>query len=91
MKPRTAVTLLYKNRKYLKKICISGYNNEFQAIKNWLSDIGYSDISTIIEDINTDSHVGLPGIYNLNGQKLETAPDSGIYIENGVKKIATKK
>ena len=39
MKPRAAVTLLYKNRKYLKKICISGYNNEFQAIKNWLSDL----------------------------------------------------
>ncbi len=69
----------------------ANHGNRATLIKNWLSDIGYSDISTIIEDINTDSHVGLPGIYNLNGQKLETAPDSGIYIENGVKKIATKK
>ena len=69
----------------------ANHDNRATLIQNWLSDIGYSDISTIIEDINTDSHVGLPGIYNLNGQRLETAPDSGIYIENGVKKIATKK
>ena len=39
MKPRQAVTLLSKNRKYLKKICISGYNYNFEAIKNWLTDL----------------------------------------------------
>ncbi len=69
----------------------ANHGNRATLIQNWLSDIEYSGISTIIDDINTDSHTGLPGIYNLNGQKLSAVPDSGIYIENGVKKTATKK
>ena len=69
----------------------ANHGNRDTLIQNWLSDIDYSDISTIIEDINTDKCSGLSGIYNLNGQKLTTIPDNGIYIENGVKKIATKK
>ena len=69
----------------------ANHGNRATLIQNWLSDINYSDISTIIKDINTDNHSGLSGIYNLNGQKLSAVPDSGIYIENGVKKTATKK
>lgn len=69
----------------------ANHGNRATLIQNWLSDIEYSSISTIIDDINTDSHTGLSGIYNLNGQKLTTIPSNGIYIENGVKKTATKK
>ena len=69
----------------------ANHSNRATLIQNWLSDIDYSDISTIIEDINTDNHSGLSGIYNLNGQKLSAVPDSGIYIENGVKKITSKR
>ena len=69
----------------------ANHGNRATLIQNWLSDINYSDISTIIKDINADNHSGLSGIYNLKGQKLTTIPDNGIYIENGVKKIATKK
>ncbi len=69
----------------------ANHGNRATLIQNWLSDINYSDISTIIKDINADNHSGLSGIYNLNGQKLTTIPSNGIYIENGVKKIATKK
>ena len=69
----------------------ANHGNRATLIQNWLSDINYSDISTIIRDINADNHSGLSGIYNLKGQKLTTIPDNGIYIENGVKKIATKK
>ena len=69
----------------------ANHGNRATLIQNWLSDINYSDISTIIRDINADNHSVLSGIYNLNGQKLTTIPDNGIYIENGVKKIATKK
>lgn len=69
----------------------ANHSNRATLIQNWLSDIDYSGISTIIEDINTDAHAGLSGIYNLNGQKLTAVPDSGIYIENGIKKIASKR
>ena len=69
----------------------ANHSNRATLIQNWLSDIDYSGISTIIEDINTDAHAGLSGIYNLNGQKLTAIPDSGIYIENGIKKIASKR
>ena len=69
----------------------ANHGNRATLIQNWLSDINYSDISTIIKDINADNHSALSGIYNLNGQKLTTIPSNGIYIENGVKKIATKK
>ena len=69
----------------------ANHGNRATLIQNWLSDINYSDISTIIKDINADNHSALSGIYNLDGQKLTTIPDNGIYIENGVKKIATKK
>lgn len=69
----------------------ANHGNRATLIQNWLSDINYSDISTIIRDINADNHSALSGIYNLNGQKLTTIPSNGIYIENGVKKIATKK
>ena len=66
-------------------------SNRATLIENWLTDINYSAISTIIEDVNTDSHVGPSGIFNLNGQRLTKAPESGIYIENGIKKIASKR
>lgn len=69
----------------------ANHGNRATMIQNWLTDINYSAISTIIEDVNIDSHNGLNGIYNLNGQRLTEAPESGIYIENGIKKIATKK
>jgi hypothetical protein len=69
----------------------ANHSNRAALIENWLTDINYSAISTIIEDINTDSHAGPSGIFNLNGQRLTKAPESGIYIENGIKKIATKR
>ena len=69
----------------------ANHGNRATLIQNWLTDINYSAISTIIEDVNIDSHNGLKGIYNLNGQRLTQVPETGIYIENGIKKIATKK
>lgn len=69
----------------------ANHGNRATLIQNWLTDINYSAISTIIEDVNIDSNNALKGIYNLNGQRLTEAPESGIYIENGIKKIATKK
>ena len=51
MKPRQAITLLSKNRKYLKKICISGYNYNFDAIRNWLGDL-HSNKDLLIKLIN---------------------------------------
>lgn len=69
----------------------ANHSNRATLIENWLTDINYSAISTIIEDVNTDSHVGPSGIFNLNGQRLTKAPESGIYIENGIKKIASKR
>jgi flavodoxin len=69
----------------------ANHSNRATLIENWLTDINYSAISTIIEDINTDSHAGPSGIFNLNGQRLTKAPESGIYIENGIKKIASKR
>ena len=69
----------------------ANHSNRAALIENWLTDLNYSAISTIIEDINTDSHAGPSGIFNLNGQRLTKAPESGIYIENGIKKIATKR
>ena len=69
----------------------ANHGNRATLIQNWLTDINYSAISTIIEDVNIDSHNGLKGIYNLNGQRLTEVPETGIYIENGIKKIATKK
>jgi flavodoxin len=69
----------------------ANHGNRATLIQNWLTDINYSAISTIIEDVNIDSNNALKGIYNLNGQRLTETPESGIYIENGIKKIATKK
>ncbi len=69
----------------------ANHSNRATLIENWLTDINYSAISTIIEDVNTDSHAGPSGIFNLNGQRLTKAPESGIYIENGIKKIASKR
>lgn len=68
----------------------NNHGNRATLIQNWLSNIDYSGVSTIIEDINAYPSTGKQGIYNLNGQRLNAAPDSGIYIENGKKKIATK-
>ena len=68
----------------------NNHSNRATLIQNWLSNIDYSGVSTIIEDINAYPSTGQQGIYNLNGQRLNAAPDSGIYIENGKKKIATK-
>ena len=68
MKPRQAVTLLSKNRKYLKKICISGYNYNFQAIKNWLTDL-YNNKEIIIKLI-TNSEDGLNICYSSIGSAL---------------------
>lgn len=69
----------------------ANHGNRATLIQNWLTDINYSAISTIIEDVNIDSNNALKGIYNLNGQRLTQVPETGIYIENGIKKIATKK
>ncbi len=69
----------------------ANHGNRATLIQNWLTDINYSAISTIIEDVNIDSNNALKGIYNLNGQRLRQVPETGIYIENGIKKIATKK
>ena len=68
MKPRQAVALLSNNRKYLKKVCISGYNYDFHAIKNWLSDL-YNNIDKIIKLI-TDSEDGLNVSYSTIGSAL---------------------
>ena len=68
----------------------ANHSNRAAMIEEWLADIDYSAISTIIDDINIDRHSAPQGIYNLNGQRLTKAPESGIYIENGVKKIVTK-
>ena len=68
MKPRQAVALLSKNRKYLKKICISGYNYNFQAIKNWLTDL-YNNKAIIIQLI-TSSEDGLNICYSSIGSAL---------------------
>lgn len=68
----------------------ANHSNRAAMIKEWLANIDYSAISTIIDDINIDRHSAPQGIYNLNGQRLTKAPESGIYIENGVKKIVTK-
>ena len=69
----------------------ANHGNRATLIQNWLTDINYSAISTIIEDVNIDSNNALKGIYSLNGQRLTQVPETGIYIENGIKKIATKK
>ena len=69
----------------------ANHSNRATLIENWLTDINYSAISTIIDDINNDVPARPQGIYNLNGQRLNEAPQSGIYIENGIKKIATKR
>ena len=68
MKPRQAVTLLSKNRKYLKKICISGYNYNFQAIKNWLTDL-YNN-KEIITKLIINSEDGLNICYGSIGSAL---------------------
>jgi hypothetical protein len=68
MKPRQAVSLLYKNRKYLKKICISGFNYEFQPIRNWLSDL-YNNNKTVI-NLLTNTDDGLSMFYSIIGSAL---------------------
>ena len=68
MKPRQAISLLYKNRKYLKKICISGYNYEFQAIRNWLSDL-YNN-NEIVINLMSNTEDSLNMIYSIIGSAL---------------------
>ena len=43
MKPRQSVALLSNNRKYLSIICNKGFNNKYNSIKNWLTDL-YNNI-----------------------------------------------
>lgn len=66
----------------------SSHGNRDTLVQNWLSTIDYSGISTCI----TDVRVSQPSvIYSIDGMRLNKVPSSGIYIENGIKKIATKK
>ncbi len=44
--------------------------------------------STGIEEVTTSAHQQSAGIYSLSGQLLSSRPKQGIYIENGVKRIA---
>lgn len=44
--------------------------------------------TTAIEEINCDSKKAVSGIYNLQGQRLNSAPREGIYIKNGKKVLS---
>ena len=68
MKPRQSVALLSKNRTYLKKICINGYNYDYQAIKKWLTDL-YNNQKIMIKLIS-DSEDGLNICYATIGTAL---------------------
>ena len=38
-RPRQSVSLLSNNRKYLSIVCHKGFNNDYTAIKKWLTDL----------------------------------------------------
>lgn len=46
------------------------------------------DLNTGVANITTDNAIYKTGIYSLDGKRLQQVPQSGVYIENGVKKIA---
>ncbi len=65
----------------------ASHGNRETLIQNWLSEIDYFGVVTGISDVKTSE----PSvIYSIGGLRLTKAPSSGIYIENGIKKIATK-
>ena len=80
MKPRQAISLLCKNRKYLKKICISGFNYEFQAIRNWLSDL-YNN-NEIVINIMSNTEDALNMFYSIIGSALY-CKDIDISLQSG--------
>ena len=46
------------------------------------------DLNTGVANIATDNAIYKTRIYSLDGKRLQQVPQSGVYIENGVKKIA---
>lgn len=74
-------------------------NGRFYSESLWLNNSNHARRDMIITDwlnlINRESGIRTynkqrhtnKGIYNINGQQLPQAPDHGIYIENGVKKV----
>ena len=63
----------------------NNHANRATLIENWLEDIHYEDISTIVRIISSDQK-NSGEIYNLNGQRVIN-PSHGIYIKNGKKVI----
>ena len=78
-------------------------NGRFYSESLWLNNSNHARRDMIITDwlkvINRESGIRTfnkpkhypKGIYNLGGQKLPQVPDHGIYIEDGVKKVAMPK
>jgi hypothetical protein len=80
--------LIPDGRFYSESLWINNSNHARRdmIISNWLTVINReSGIRTYNKQRPTAK-----GIYNLNGQQLPQAPDHGIYIENGVKKVRIK-
>ena len=67
----------------------SNHSNRASLIESWLPTLNFASGTTGIRSLTTSSSPNGEGsIYTLGGQLLAQTPDRGIYIENGIKKIA---
>ena len=64
-------------------------NTTFTTLKAWELNPNQTTAIRMIESTTSDNRSNR--IYNLSGQRLNTIPDSGIYIQNGKKYIVNKK
>lgn len=63
----------------------SNQSNRSTLIQNWLTSINYNTV-TGISSVKT-SKDKRSAIYDMNGRLMSKAPDRGLYIENGIKKV----
>ena len=80
MKPRQSVALLSNNRKYLSIICHKGFNNEFKALNNWLTDI-YNNKDPLLKLVQ-ESEDGTNICYQIIGTAI-TCRDPDIGLQAG--------
>jgi hypothetical protein len=67
----------------------SNHSNRASLIQNWLPTLNFESGTNAVKSLTPDpSRRGEGSIYTLGGQRLAQASARGIYIENGIKRIA---
>ena len=67
----------------------SNHSNRASLIQDWLPTLNFESGTNAVKSLTPDpSRRGEGSIYTLGGQRLAQAPARGIYIENGIKRIA---